>query len=205
PDQNESDGVPEAREPRTFPLHCLPPVCEAIARAVCDNIRVLESLPGCCTLGIVSAAIGAGLQVRSGANRVTRGNLYMLASAESGSGKSETFRHHAKPFFHFEAQRMETWKTETKPGLLGEHKVLEAEIDKLTKAAGKENGATERDKIRTQLKEKLAAREEIETKLRTPALSCEDVTGEKLAVLLAHNGEQLASLNADALAIVNIL
>ena len=46
---------------------------------------------------------------------------------------------------------------------------------------------------------------EVETKLRTPVLSCEDVTGEKLAVMLAHNGEQLASLSADALAIVNIL
>ena len=60
-------------------------------------------------------------------------------------------------------------------------------------------------KSAAELKEKLAALEEVETKLRTPALSCEDVTGEKLAVLLAHNGEQLASLSADALAIVNIL
>ena len=47
---------------------------------------------------ILSAAIGKGLQVRSGANRVTRGNLYVLLSAESGSGKSDTFRHAAKPF-----------------------------------------------------------------------------------------------------------
>jgi hypothetical protein len=45
----------------------------------------------------------------------------------------------------------------------------------------------------------------LKTKLRTPALSCEDVTGEKLAVLVAHNGEQMASLSADALAVVNIL
>jgi hypothetical protein len=45
----------------------------------------------------------------------------------------------------------------------------------------------------------------VETKLREPVLSCEDVTGEKLAVLLAHNGEQISSLSADAVAIVNIL
>ena len=69
-----------------------------MARAVCETVRVLESLPGCCMLGILSAAIGTGLQVKSGANRVTRGNLYILPSAESGSGKSETFRHRAKPF-----------------------------------------------------------------------------------------------------------
>jgi hypothetical protein len=51
----------------------------------------------------------------------------------------------------------------------------------------------------------LAALDQIEAKLCAPVLSCEDVTGEKLAVLLAHNGEQSASLSSDALAIVNIL
>src|SRR5205823_5179934 len=151
------------------------------------------------------AAIGAVLQVRSGANRVTRANLYLLPSADSGSGKSETFRHFAKPFFDFETKRLAAWKAEIRPELLAERKVLEAEIAKLTKAAGNANGSTEREEIRVKLKEKLAALDQIETKLREPALSCEDVTGEKLGVLLAHNDEQIASLSADAVAIVNIL
>jgi hypothetical protein len=202
-DKSESTESPEATQARPFPLHCLPPVCEAMARAVCETARVKESLPGCCTLGIVSASIGAGLQVRSGANRVTRPNLYMLGSAESGSGKSEAFRHLAKPLLEFEAERVADWKEETKPGLLAEHKILEAEIANLTKSGGKPDA--DRDKIRGQLKAKLTTRDQIETQLRTPILSCEDVTGEKLAVLLAHNREQLASLSADALAVVNIL
>jgi hypothetical protein len=188
-----------------FPLHCLPPISEAIARAVCKTVRVLESLSGCCVLGILSAAIGKGLQVKSGANRVTRGNLYVLASAESGSGKSETYRHIAAPFVEFETELIERWKAEIQPRLLAERKLLEAEIANLTKYVMKVNSSTEREGIRAELKEKLAALDRVETKLRQPALSCEDVTGEKLAVLLAHNNEQLASLSADALAIVNIL
>jgi Protein of unknown function (DUF3987) len=200
-----STTQPQTTEAQRFPLHCLPPVCEGMARAICSTVRVLESLPGCCVLAILSAAIGKGLQVRSGANRVTRGNLYVLPSAESGSGKSETFRHAARPFIEFETELLERWKEEIKPGLLAERKVLEAETANLTRSVGKANGAAEREEIRVQLKDKLAALENVETKLRTPALSCEDVTGEKLAVLLAHNGEQLASLSADALAIVNIL
>jgi hypothetical protein len=203
--KSESPEPPEPTQTRAFPLHCLPPICEAMAQSVCETVRVLESLSGCCVLGILSAAVGAGLQVRSGANRLTRGNLYLLSSAESGSGKSEAFRHLAKPLLEFEAERVTVWKAETKPGLAAEYKVLEAEIAKLTKTAGKANGATEREEIREQLKEKLAARDEIEPRLRTPALSCEDVTGEKLAVLLAQNGEQIASLSPDAVAIVNIL
>jgi hypothetical protein len=41
--------------------------------------------------------------------------------------------------------------------------------------------------------------------LNAPALYCEDVTTEKLAVMLAHNQEQLASLSPDAGSIVNNL
>jgi hypothetical protein len=204
-DKCESSDSPETMQTQPFPLHSLPPVCEAITRAVCETVRVLESLPGCCLLGILSAAIGAGLQIRSGASRVTRGNLYLLASAESGSGKSETFRHVAKPFLEFETKRVEVWKLETKPGLLAEREVLNAEIVKLRKAVSSATGPTEREEIRAKLKDKLTALEDVETQLRPPALSCEDVTGERLGVLLAHNSEQLASLSADALAIVNIL
>jgi hypothetical protein len=50
-----------------------------------------KPLAGCCVLGFLSASIGAGLQVTSGPNRVTRANLYIMPSAESGSGKSETY------------------------------------------------------------------------------------------------------------------
>jgi len=202
-DEGESSESPEATQ--TFPLHCLPPNCTAMARAVCETVRVLESLPGCCVLGIMSAAIGKGLQVRSGANRVTRGNLYILASVESGSGKSETFRPLTVPFVEYEAELAKAWEAKVRPPLLAEHKILEAEIAKLTKDISKCDNSQDREKIRTELEKKVAAFERNEKKLRTPALSCEDITGEKLAVLLAHNREQLASLSADALSIVNIL
>jgi hypothetical protein len=136
---------------------------------------------------------------------VTRGNLYNLASAESGSGKSEVFRHLAKPFLQFEAERLKAWKVEILPGLLAERDILESEIDKLKKQAGKADDAVERGEIRSQLEKKKAALEEIEIKLRAPVLSCEDITSQKLAELLAHNAEQLASLSADAGEIVNVL
>jgi len=194
---------PEITQLQPFPLRCLFPVCEAMARAICDTVRVLESLPGCCILGILSAAIGRGLQVKSGPDRLTRGNLYIFGSAESGSGKSETFRHAAKPFQDFEVHRVAAWKAGMKPGLLAEHKVLEAQIAALTKSIDKGNRSTE--EIREELREKIAALQNVETNLQTPALSCDDVTSEKLAVLLANNNEQMASLSADALAIIDIL
>ena len=90
--ETKTDGVNrdesnEATEP--FPLECLPPLIEAMAKEVCATERVPESLVGCCALGILSASIGAGLAVQSASNRVTRGNIYVLASADSSSGKTQ--------------------------------------------------------------------------------------------------------------------
>ena len=77
----------EAKQ-KLFPLHCLPPAVAAMGHAICKAERVPESLAGCCLLGRLSASVGAGLKVKSGPNRVTRGNLYIMASGESASGKS---------------------------------------------------------------------------------------------------------------------
>ena len=49
-----------------FPLQHLPPVARAMAEAIARTERTPETLAGCCVLGIVSASIGAGLQIASG-------------------------------------------------------------------------------------------------------------------------------------------
>jgi hypothetical protein len=196
------DDEPAAKP---FPLHCLPPDVEAMAWAICKVERMPESLAGVCTLGILSASIGKGLGVRSGPDRITRANLDLVASAESGSGKSETFRHAARPFHEFEAEAIERWKTSTLPGLEAEKDILEAEIGHLKKEAGKADGADERDEIKTRLEEKKAKLAAVEASFQAPVLSVEDVTTERLAVLLSKRGECLASLSPDAGAIVNNL
>jgi hypothetical protein len=56
----------------SFPLYCLPPAIADMARAIANTELTPESLAGCCTLGILSASVGAGLQVESGPHRTTR-------------------------------------------------------------------------------------------------------------------------------------
>ncbi len=188
-----------------FPLEQLPPAARAMAEAIARTERTPETLAGCCVLGIVSASIGGGLQITSGPNRVTRGNLYIMASAESGSGKSETFRHAAKPFFHHEREAVERWQADTLPGLQAEADMLESEMARLKKEAAKGKLGLEREEIRDELQAKKKALADVNEKLNPPRLCCEDVTSEKLAVMLANNGEQLASLSPDAGSIVNNL
>lgn len=188
-----------------FPLQHLPPAPRAMAEAIARTEQTPETLAGCCVLGFLSASIGAGLQVRSGPNRVTRGNLYIMASAESGSGKSETFRHVAKPFLAYEEDFVKRWTAEVLPGLQAEVDLLESEIGRLKKEVGKGKTGVDREEIRDALKVKKKALAEAIAGLNSPRLCCEDVTSEKLAVMLAHNQEQLASLSPDAGNIVNIL
>ena len=188
-----------------FPLQHLPPAARAMAEAIARTERTPETLAGCCVLGFLSASIGAGLQVTSGPNRVTRGNLYLMPSAESGSGKSETFRHAAKPFFAYERELIERWLKETQPRLQAEKELLESEIGGLKKKAFKGESGMEREEIRRDLEVKKKALADVNAGLIAPAFCCEDVTSEKLAVMLAHNQEQLASVSPDAGNIVNIL
>ncbi|MDQ6631127.1 MAG: YfjI family protein, partial [Verrucomicrobiota bacterium] len=206
PGSGTKPGTDEVEEKiPSFPLNELPPIAREMAEAIARAERMPDTLAGCCILGFLSASIGAGLQITSGANRVTRGNLYIMASAQSGSGKSETFRHAAKPFFDYECELVEQWKAERLPGLQAEADMLESEIGKLKKDAFKVNSGTEREEIRDALQAKKKALAEVNTGLFAPALCCEDVTSEKLAVMLADNQEQLASLSPDAGSIVNIL
>jgi len=197
------NDVEEKLQP--FPLEHLPPAARAMAEAIAHTERTPETLAGCCVLGILSASIGAGLQITSGPNRFTRGNLYLMPSAESGSGKSETFRHAAKPFFIYEQETVKRWKADTQPGLQAEADMLESEMARLRKAASKGKLGLEREELRNELQAKKKALADVNIKLNAPSLCCEDVTSEKLAVMLAHNGEQLASLSPDAGSIVNNL
>ncbi len=190
--------------PTSFPLHCLPPAVAEMGRAICKAERTPESLVGCCLLGNLSASVGTGLQVRSGPNRVARGNLFILASGESGSGKSETYRHAAQPFREFEDHQIERWQEETLPGLLAEKELLESEIVALKKT--KPKGPVEREETRSELEAKRKALLRIESQLQIPVLSIEDITSQALAVRLAAAlGECLSSFSADAGEIVNNL
>lgn len=186
-----------------FPLHCLPPVLADMGVAICKTERTPESLVGCGLLGTLSASIGAGLQVRSGPNRVTRGNLYLMASGESGSGKSETYRHVVEPLREFEEELIESWEAKVQPRLLADKELLETEIATLKKE--KTKNSVEREEIREDIERKRKALMEIEKQLQPPILIVEDTTPQRLAMLLAARNECLASLSADASELINNL
>jgi hypothetical protein len=192
-------------EPTPFPVECLPEAARDMAQAIAHTVSVPESLSGACVLGILSASIGAGLQLRTGSERVTRGNLFILASAESGTGKSESFRLAARPLFEVEHKTIDAWEAHTLPRLMADIELLESEIKSLLKRVGRKDSAIDREASRREIQAKKIALAELQKQRHAPVLTCEDITVEKLADLLAKRGEVLASLSPDAGNIVNNL
>ena len=204
---NALPALPEEDEPEAapFPVDALPPTMALLVSAVARCERVPLALPGVCALGVVSAALGAGLEVVSGPNRATRGNLFLLASAESGSGKSETFRLVAAPLVEYQQRQLEVWKEKTSPQIQSEVRVLDKEMASLEKKAAKSSDPMERDRLVGELEYKLARKDDLTRKAALPCTIAQDVTTERLAVLLRDNREVVFSASADARKLVDNL
>ena len=198
------DAEDESPQPE-FPVNVFPPPMAGLVAAVSRCERVPIALPAVCALGVVSAAIGAGLEVVSGPNRVTRANLFLLASAESGSGKSETFRLVAAPLLEHQTQLFEVWRQKTSPELQSEIRILDREITAREKKAAKCGDPTERERMLGELQYKLARKDELARRAAMPCIIAQDVTTERLAVLLRDNQEVIFSASADARKVVDNL
>jgi len=191
--------------PKPFPVESLPPALASFVVAVARCERVPAALPAVCALGVASAAIGAGLEIVSASDRVTRANLFVLADAESGSGKSQVFRRIAEPIIGHQHQLHETHRQKTAHDLDSEIGLLIREIKRTESRAARSNDPDERERLLGELKFKRARKAELEQKLTPPCAVCADVTSEKLAVLLAANRETLFSASPEARQIVDIV
>lgn len=200
----EPDDDDEAEA--SFPVDCLPPVLANMTQAINAAVQTPEALGGCCILGAISATIGKGLRVRSStAGRITPGNLYILASAESGTGKSEAFRHAVRPLLEFEKSLVDAWETGTLPKAKAESEALRVEGQKITGELAKAATPFEKARLQDELAKVKAREMEVAKLLTPPNLISEDCTQEKLAMLLQKNQECIASMSADAGSIVNNL
>ncbi len=186
-----------------FPTECLPSLMAKMVREVARVHKVPESLPGCCALGVVSGAIGAGLQIKSRADRSTRGNIFVMGSANSGTGKSEVMRVIDAPLLQQAAKLEEYHRLSVYPKAAAEKRVLEQEIKKLERHIGKSD--CDRSYVGNQLAEKEAALNANEILLSHPSLLVDNVTNEKLGIVLSQNNETIMSISADAGDVINNL
>lgn len=200
-DDTEEDELP-------FPMHCLPGIAGEMARQIARVTTAQnEALAGASCLGIISAAVGAGIEVRTGGERRTRGNLYCLAIAKSGTGKGEAFTLAADPFEQLEAQAIATFEEQTRPHLTASLQVADSRAKRLVTAAAKETDRHARIGAEMECRQAMTEKEDLQRALEAaPRWKVADVTKEQLAVVMAGQpGEAVASMSSEARGIFSIV
>lgn len=191
-----------------FPLHCLPPVAEKMAR---EMVRVTtaqnEPLAAAAILGTLSASIGAGLELPTGGGRTVRGNLFLLVVAESGTGKGENFTLSAAPFLDAEGEAVKAWEILEKPGIASELAVAEKRAKRFCEVAAKTMDAANAEDALNEFKTATSRAAELARKLESsPRYRVADATKEALAVAMqGQPGEAVASMSSEARGIFSIV
>jgi hypothetical protein len=173
------------RENSPIPTSMLPPALRAMVQSVAEVYHVPEVMPTVIALSMVSAALGKGLQIPSGRGRKTMGNLFVLVSADSGTGKSSVLRIMREPLEIIEnhlrtfpsIQTMvppEEW-ADSSEGFVG-----------LVTPPGPEGAPG------------VLGRRSSYTESCPRQLICSEITGPALAKLLAENQETILNATAEA-------
>jgi hypothetical protein len=212
PPHTESDSDPDLTDTQyaipPFPTHCLPGVAGEMAREISRvTTSQNEPLAVASVLGVISAAMGAGLQVNTGGERETRGNLYILPIAESGTGKGEAYKLAAAPFETAAAEAAENFDMHTRPGLVAELRIAEACSTKLGKDAVKESDRHARHLVTRDFQQAEENVAEIKKKLAAaPRWKVSDITKEQLGIVMqGQPGEAVASMSSEARGIIDIV
>lgn len=205
----EADISPPATEETPpFPINCLPEAAGAMAREIGRvTTSQNEPLAAACVLGILSASVGAGLEIKTGGERRTRGNLFILSIAASGDGKGENDKLSAAPFEAAEAEAIENFDMRTKPGLIAELRVAELRAKKLCADAAKESDRHARHLVTEEYRRAVEEAAQTQRKIDSaPRYKVADITKEAFAIVMqGQPGEAVASLSSEARGIFSII
>ena len=165
---------------------------------VAKETQTPDSLGGALALGIISGCIGKGLAISDAAN----GNdglpiLQIMVFMASGGGKSSVTRKLTKPLYNWTSQMEKEHKIKESK-IRAQEKCLEAELEKVL-LDHKKNPSEMLQNKAAELQSEIDGLRRQET---PTTYLVEDVTEERLAVLLGRNGETGAeaifSISADA-------
>lgn len=200
-DQICSDQI-EKEDPSItpFPVNCLPDPSRSMATAISESVNVHINLPATAVLGVCSAAIAKGLYVQSGPDQCLRANLYILAAAASGTGKTEGSKPALQPFWMHEANKLNFYREVTQPELGAEERRLKRRLRYLEDvlAKGKKSTFSDKDSLRKEHDDGIRRLCQIKDGLIAPCMAMEDVTQEEAAIVLANNGEKVFSFSSEA-------
>ncbi len=156
--------------------------------AVSQATETPIELPGLLGLAVVAACVARKVTVSPESGYEEPLNIFVAVGMESGNRKTAVLQAMAQPFAEWERIEQERLQAERKR-VLSERKTLEAQIETRRKKAAMSLADSG---VVAQITELEAALPEVPA---LPRLWVQDVTPEKLAVMMAEHGERIALLS----------
>lgn len=182
----EPDEDAAVAKDETFPFWALPsPMREIVTE--CDRVHKTQALAAICSLVAAGNMPGHGLRLNTWQGMSTSPNLYAIAAADSGTGKSLTMNEIISPIKAMERDLSKS-HNEGEASRDAERDILKADIDRLLQTKIKDHQEVEHSKQR------LA---EINAESTPPLLIVQDITTENLGTKLGENGEVLLSASTE--------
>ncbi len=190
------EKIEELEERKSTPPELPPP----FGPLVNDVARITGVPPGpvsLVALATASAALGKGWNLDNPPYK-TAPNLYALAAAESGTGKSQLFRFVTAPLAKAQAEAKRNWEARDLPKATARLQSLEVQEKRLKRNLAKNLTTEARGEVENSLSDIARDKAESEKDVHPPRLMAEDVTIEQLSVLLARNNENLAVISSES-------
>lgn len=175
--------------------HLPPELLQRIRLCACER-KVPIELPLMVSLAAIAASVGAGVEIRSGKDRTTRANLFILLGVSSGVGKSEIFRDLIGPITQFENCLHSWWEDEPATKSRAGEELLKAQISSARSIIRKLPHSSMRvfKDMQTAERKRGICRNYIDP----PSLLADDSTSEALAQMMYRSHESIATVSADA-------
>ena len=187
--QQWSDPIPfQSVSPAAIPAELFPGFLGDMARACAKATETPIELAGLLGLAAVSAAIAGRVIVCGEPGYTEPLNVFVAPSMESGNRKTSVLMRMTRPIIEWEEAQAERIKPE-QARLRSERKTLEARIENLRKQAAKSKAPPGAVREIAEMEKSLP---EVP---RIPKVWVQDITPEKLAVVMEENEERIAVLS----------
>jgi hypothetical protein len=185
-DEPWPDPVPlqGQRECPPFPIHVLPDWMAAQARQVGEEMQYPPDLPAQLAITAASIALSKRVTVQVDGPWVEGTNIYTVTAMPASAGKSPAFKHMLGPINDFEADLIEASAKDIQDREI-RRKMIEKDIADAIKATDQNRASTFSDELREL------------PPIPTPRLIAEDVTPEKLAMLMAEQDGRMALVSTE--------
>lgn len=190
--------------PNEFPVEVLPGASLEVVEAVAKSLAGSFANVAAPVLGAASIAIGKGAILSDQSGTRTHGNIFLIVSQETGTGKSRTFRLLFQPIESFQDELQEKWNSGTKHSVQAQLENLEIASKCIKKKLHDAKGGNLKELLQ-RLADTSREIEGLKLQLTPPCILTEDATLEVIEQLLYQQDGNLAIAGSEARSVVDSL